>query len=235
MFRQTRLCFRRIGNRFAWFESDPPIEDLQMTVPALLIRRPFFTAAAALVLGAVLTAPLWCRGEGKDHDDGKGGVETPALVGKPAPDFTLQTPDGKTIKLSDLKGNVVLVDFWATWCIPCRISLPHIQHLSQDKDLADKGLKVLAVNFEDEKDKILTYAEKNQFTFTVPMDSEGKVSESFKVTGYPSTFIVGRDGTIKNGWLGFEPDKTPKEIDDAVAAALKEPAPSTGSGQAPKK
>jgi thiol-disulfide isomerase/thioredoxin len=190
-----------------------------MHVQSLLVRRPFFTVAATLVLGAVFTAPLWCRG-----DDA--GTQTPALVGKPAPNFTLETADGKKVTLSELKGNVVLVDFWATWCVPCRVSLPHIQHLSEDKDLSEKGLKVLAVNFEDEKDKIAAFLEKNKLaSLSVPMDSEGKADESFQVTAYPSTFVVGRDGTIRNGWVGFDPAKTPKEIDDAVAAALKEPAP----------
>ncbi len=198
-----------------------------MTVRSLLIRRPFFTVAALLILGGVLTAPLWCRGEGKVADKKEGnGVEIPALVGKPAPDFTLKTPDGKAITLSDLKGNVVLVDFWATWCVPCRLALPHIQHLAQDKDLADKGLKVLAVNFEDEKEQIVAYLEKNKFALTVPMDSDGKVAERYQVSGYPTTLVIGRDGTIKKGWVGFDADSSPREIDDAVAAALKEAAPS---------
>ena len=96
-----------------------------MPIQTLLVRRPFFTVTAVLALGAAVTAPLWCRG-------GDAGTQTPALVGKPAPDFSLETTDGKKVTLSELKGDVVLVDFWATWCIPCRVSLPHIQHLSED-------------------------------------------------------------------------------------------------------
>jgi peroxiredoxin len=184
-----------------------------MTISSLFARRPIFTVAATLVLGAVLSAPLWCRGEGKDED-------TSAMVGKAAPDFSLTTTNGQDIKLSELKGSVVVVDFWATWCPPCRASLPHIQHISQDKSLADKGLKVLAVNAQEEKETIQGFLDKNHYTFTVPMDSEGKAGKSYAVSGIPTTILIGRDGSVKKVWVGFDPSSTGSEIDAAVADAL---------------
>src|SRR5450432_626785 len=75
-----------------------------------------------------------------------GDDDTTSLQGKQAPDFTLQTLDGKSVTLSAQKGSVVMIDMWATWCGPCRASLPHVQKISQDKALASRGLKVWAVN-----------------------------------------------------------------------------------------
>src|SRR6266567_6324367 len=103
----------------------------------------FICCLAGLVLG-LLFAPSTSRAA----DD------TNALVGKQAPDFALKTLDDKDVKLSDLKGNVVVLDFWATWCPPCRKSLPHLNKVANDKELADKGLKVFAVNCRETKDKV---------------------------------------------------------------------------------
>ena len=83
----------------------------------------------------------------------------PPLKGKPAPEIALKTLDGKDLKLSDMKGKVVVVDSWATWCPPCRESLPHLQKVSADKDLAGKGLVVWATDIKEDKptvEKFLT-------------------------------------------------------------------------------
>lgn len=144
--------------------------------------------------------------------------DTTSLEGKAAPDFSLTTLDGKGVKLSDLKGKVVVLDFWATWCPPCRKSLPHLQKVSADKALADKGLVVWAVNAREAKEKVQKYMDDNKLTFTVPMDP-GKTMGEYKVQGIPTTVIVGRDGNIKNVFVGFG-DGSEKPIDDAVDAAL---------------
>src|SRR3954464_14099976 len=82
--------------------------------------------------------------------------DTTALEGKPAPEFALQTVDGNQVELSKLKGSVVLLDFWATWCGPCKVELPHTQQFSADKDLAAKGLKVFAVNQREPRERSRT-------------------------------------------------------------------------------
>lgn len=146
--------------------------------------------------------------------------DTTGFEGKPAPDFALTTLDGKDVKLSDMKGKVVLVDFWATWCPPCRKSLPHLQKVSADKALADKGLVVWAVNAQEEKAKVEKFMTDNKYTFHVPMDP-GKAMKEYKVQGIPTTIVVGRDGKVKNVFVGFG-DGSEKPIDDAVNAALAE-------------
>jgi len=141
--------------------------------------------------------------------------------GAVAPDFALPDIEGKkTVKLSDLKGKVVLVDFWATWCPPCRASLPNINKIANDKTLAAKGLTVWAVNLDETADKITPFTKQNNYTFTVPIDVGGQVAERYKIEGIPSTMVIGKDGTIKFAVEGFAGEDTEKQISDAIDKAL---------------
>jgi thiol-disulfide isomerase/thioredoxin len=148
-----------------------------------------------------------------------------SLKGKPAPAIALKTLDGNDVLLAGMKGKVVLVDTWATWCPPCRASLPHIQKLATDKTLAEKGLVVWAVNDKETKADVSKYMTDNKYTFTVPMDEKGEVLKAYFITGIPTTIVVGRDGTVKDAFVGYGGDASAKKIDDAVAKALAEPAP----------
>jgi thiol-disulfide isomerase/thioredoxin len=146
-------------------------------------------------------------------------ADATGLEGKDAPDISLKTLDGKDFKLSDLKGEVVVLDFWATWCPPCRKSLPHIQEISQDKDLAAKGLKVFAINAKEEPETVKKFLEENKYTFAVPMDAEGKTMDTYKVSGIPTTVIVGADGKVAKVFVGFG-EGAAKSIDEAINDAL---------------
>ena len=184
-------------------------------------------AAVALLSAAVAVVFLPSRGMGQESG-GKGNAresaDANALEKKPAPDFKLESLDGKEVSLADFKGNVVVLDFWATWCGPCRASMPHLQALSADKELAGKGLKVVAVDAEEEKGDVQGFIQKAGYTFAVLLDKDGKMVKDYGVSGFPTTVVVGRDGTVKNVFLGLTPD-SPKKLDEAVAAALKEEAP----------
>jgi len=152
-----------------------------------------------------------------------GGKDTKSLEGKKAPAFSLPTVDGKTVNLEELKGKVVVLDFWATWCGPCRQAMPHLQELASNTELADKGLKVFAINLRESADKIQPFIEKSKYTFTVPMDKDGKIAQEYLVQGIPTQVVIGRDGTIKNVFVGFDPEEGGKNLHAAIEAALKAP------------
>jgi thiol-disulfide isomerase/thioredoxin len=169
-----------------------------------------------IAVAALVAVVLGWAFMGRVHADN----DTSGLQGKAAPDFSLKTIDGKDVKLSDMKGSVVVLDFWATWCPPCRASLPHLNKVSQDKALADKGLKVYSINCKEKPDTAKDFLTKNNYSFNVALDSDGKTEESYAVTGIPTTVVVGKDGTVQHVVIGYGGEETAKEIDDAVAAAL---------------
>src|SRR5688572_29480927 len=130
-------------------------------------------------------------------------ADTSSLEGKPAPDIKLPTVDDKEVSLSSEKGNVVLVDYWATWCPPCREGLPHVNEIAQNKDYAAKGLKVWAINSKENAAKVKPFLKKMNLNMTVPMDTTGEFGKNYLVEGIPTTVVVGRDGTIKKVFIGF--------------------------------
>lgn len=133
------------------------------------------------------------------EDLGGPEMEEVNLTGSPAPDFSAKDFAGKSVQLSSLAGKVVLIDFWATWCGPCRMELPHVQKLHAE--LADKGLVVLGVNDEpaDVAQKFMT---ESGYTFTSLVDVESAVARQYGVTGIPTVVIVGRDGVVSAHFVG---------------------------------
>ena len=150
--------------------------------------------------------------------------DTNSLVGKPAPQFSLPLVTGKTMKLSEEHGNVVLMDMWATWCPPCRASLPHLQSIADDKELADKGLKVYAVNQGENKPDVQSFMKQNNLSFPCVLDKQTAVGNKYLVTGIPTTVIISRDGKVRNVWIGYG-DGMEDQVRKQLDAALKEPKP----------
>jgi len=178
---------------------------------AFLSRRRLFSTALGLLAAAGITATLVPTVDGAEGD-------TKSLVGKPAPDFALKTLDQKEAKLSDQKGKVVLIDFWATWCPPCVKALPHINELAGKKELTDKGLVVMAVNAREKAPVVQKFLDSKQLkNMTIPMDADGKTLGAYQVQGIPTTVIVGRDGNIANVFVGSGNDAN---IDAAIEKAL---------------
>jgi peroxiredoxin len=157
----------------------------------------------------------------KDVKAAAGGGEEPAdaLVGKDAPDFKLNGMDGKEVALSALKGKVVVLDFWATWCPPCRASLPHLDKFYQENKEA--GVQVFAVNQQEDKGKVQEFVEKTKLTVPVLLDLEGKAGNEYKANAIPETVVVGKDGKIVKVFIGFDPDSMPEELKKVVEAAMK--------------
>lgn len=136
-----------------------------------------------------------------------------------APDVTLTSDSGQAVHLASLRGKVVLLDFWASWCIPCRKSFPEIEALHHD--LASKGLVVIAVNVDEEQKNADTFLAKFPHTMTVALDPKGTAAEAFKVSAMPSTVIVDRAGRIRYTHKGYT-DKAIARFRTQVAELLAE-------------
>jgi len=141
-----------------------------------------------------------------------------ALAGKPASDFTLEDMDGKAVTLSEMKGSVVILDFWATWCGPCVASLPHLNKIYTD--LQKDGLKVYALNQREDKQKVADFITNKTLTIPVLLDKEGNVAKQYLVTGIPQTVVIGKDGVVKKVIVGFNPDGD-QELRDLIGQELK--------------
>lgn len=131
----------------------------------------------------------------------------PVGLGAKAPNFTATTLDATPVTktLADYKGDVVLINIWATWCGPCRVEMPSIEQLHSA--YAGKGLKVVAISVDDSGSDALVreFVKQYKLTFEVLRDQggqEGKVSRDYQTTGYPETVIIGRDGVIRRKFLG---------------------------------
>lgn len=117
-----------------------------------------------------------------------------------APDFALETLDGQTVTLSDLQGQAVLVNFWASWCLPCREEMPAIQQVYEQYH--DQGFVVLAVNLQEQDAQVAAFADQLGLTFPILMDRDGSVFDRYQVSALPSTFFVDQAGVIQDVAVG---------------------------------
>jgi peroxiredoxin len=119
-----------------------------------------------------------------------------------APDFDLTTRSGEAVKLSGLRGSVVILNVWATWCPPCRAEMPALERLH--RDYKDRGLVVLSVNAinQDTLAALDAFASENALTFPIALDNQGAVQRLYLVRSLPSTFFIGRDGIIREVVIG---------------------------------
>jgi cytochrome c biogenesis protein CcmG/thiol:disulfide interchange protein DsbE len=120
---------------------------------------------------------------------------------KPTPNIAVHTADGTTVRLADYKGKVVLVDFWASWCPPCKTSFPALDALYREYQA--KGLEVLAVNLDERRHDADTFLEAHPHRLTVLYDPEGASPLAFGVKGMPSSFLIDRAGNIRFTHMGY--------------------------------
>ncbi len=131
----------------------------------------------------------------------QGGIPAPQ-AGFQAPDFTLKTPDGETVTLSDLRGQVVLVNLWASWCGPCRMEMPAMQQVYEA--YKDQGFTILAVNatHQDSIPNAMAFAAELGLTFPIVLDMDGQTSDQYELRSLPSSFFIDRDGQIQEVVIG---------------------------------
>ncbi len=129
-----------------------------------------------------------------------------ATDGKKAPDFTLTTTDGKTLKLSDFKGKGVIVNFWATWCPPCRAEIPDMVELQ--KEYESKGFSFIGIAVSDQEEKVKAFVESQKMNYPVAMGtpelamSYGKFTKEGTIRGIPTSFVINGKGEIVDYFVG---------------------------------
>jgi cytochrome c biogenesis protein CcmG, thiol:disulfide interchange protein DsbE len=126
---------------------------------------------------------------------------TGLAIGNAAPDFELKTLDGKSIRLSELQGKKVILNFWATWCPPCRAEMPEMQNFYENHN---KDVEILAVNLtsQDSRDKVGPFIKEYGLTFPVVLDDEGEVLSMYEIEPIPTSYIIDSEGIIRQKYVG---------------------------------
>lgn len=161
------------------------------------MRKRGWIVAAVLLLGAVLLTP-GLRGTSTN------GSAIAAETGDKAANFALPGTDGKLVRLSNLRGKVVVLSFWATWCPPCRMELPHLDALN--KKYQRKPVAVLGVNLDLQGKELQNWLAKNKLTFKALSDKSGKTASAYQVEGIPTLLVIDQKGTIRHRAVGFDPN-----------------------------
>jgi peroxiredoxin len=131
-----------------------------------------------------------------------GAVQTSPLIGKTAPDFTLDgAGKADSIRLNDCRGKVVLLSFWMTGCPACHMEMPVLQEIYDE--YRERGAAVIAVNVGESRRTVEEYVAKRKYTFPVALDTDGRVMVLYKVEGFPTVILVGKDGTIRKVYPGY--------------------------------
>ena len=120
------------------------------------------------------------------------GMTKPAMT--KAPDFSLRDPSGGPVSLSGYRGNLVLLNFWATWCGPCRDEMPSMENMS--RNFGGQGFTILAVNQKESTAQVVSYMRKNGLNLTTPLDSDGRVSAAYRVYGIPVSYLIDANGNV---------------------------------------
>jgi len=128
-----------------------------------------------------------------------------ARVGEPAPDFQFQNLDGQNISLSDLRGEPVLINFWATWCRPCVLEMPYLQEIYEE--WSDAGLILLAINMGESPAQVEDFMRNYNLSLPVMLDTKRFVAQMYNITGIPTTFFIDKDGIIQEKIIGAFPNK----------------------------
>ncbi len=136
-------------------------------------------------------------------------------VGKPAPVFSMALLDGSVFHLDDYAGKPLVINFWASWCPPCRDESPGFERVWSEYQ--DEGVQFVGVNIQDTKEEAARYVEEFTLTFPNGMDTDGKITIEYGVIGLPVTFFIGATGLVEGRWVGALPEET---LEDRTRALI---------------
>jgi cytochrome c biogenesis protein CcmG/thiol:disulfide interchange protein DsbE len=171
------------------------------------LRHLVVAAVLPIILLVVLGVALIVRGP----------ATSPTAIGSVAPDFSVTDLDGNPIHLADLRGRPVIVNFWASWCVPCIEELPLLRDASARH--ADDGLVVVGIVYQDRSQAARDFMARNGATWAAAADPDGRVADSYGILAPPETYFIARDGTIAARVLGQFSSAT---LDDKVALIMEE-------------
>jgi len=163
--------------------------------------------------------PKDAQADGGPSADGRAPGTESAMVGKPAPDFALDLLDGSKFRLSEAKGAVVVLDFWATWCGPCLQAMPQVDRVA--REFKDRGVRLVAVNLQESPKEITAMLERHKMSLTVALDRDGVVANKYAATAIPQTVIVGPDGKVERLFIGGGP-RLGDQLREAILPLLPE-------------
>jgi thiol-disulfide isomerase/thioredoxin len=144
----------------------------------------------------------------------EGTVPAGPFEGAEAPNFTLEDLEGNAVSLEGERGKVVLLNFWATWCEPCKAEMPLFDAVYRDR--RDDGLLVLAVNFDEPRDLVASFRDELALSFPILMDPGAKVQQLYRVRGYPTSYWIDREGVIRSIRIGVMTDGQVRQVLQAM-------------------
>ncbi|MFC1881024.1 TlpA family protein disulfide reductase [Thermodesulfobacteriota bacterium] len=163
--------------------------------PKIIFRKAALAIAAFGIIG-FLGLLIW----GMLNRQPITGLSGITMVNRPAPDFSLKTFKGNTISLEDLRGKPVVINFWASWCPPCRIEAPLIERTW--RAYKNRGLIFLGVNIQDREEDALSYIREFDITYPNGPDPTGEITIDYGVSGLPVTFFISNKGEVVRRWVG---------------------------------
>lgn len=174
-----------------------------------LRRRRFAAAARGRLAAAALAGAAWSLAP----------AQASVTVAGAAPDFTLRSAAGPNLRLQEQRGRVVMVNFWATWCGPCRQEMPHLNRLYGK--YRDAGFTLLGVNIDEDQGKAIGLAARLGLGFPVLLDTDKRVSRLYDLSTMPSTVLIDRDGRVRYVHLGYR-DGDERTYEARIRELLKE-------------